>query len=286
VKGFDMSGNSIATDSGSVSISYNGIPLGVWDGTGSNGGKVTNGTYMIKINSTDPYGVTTNSTHTVTVQIVKSTLTIAIYNEAGEEVMRFSSQDLANLLSGSLLPADYNVGTAKTGPNLITPSYTNPTGSGNYMTITLGSGRSFTWNGTGDNGQILPSGNYYLVITSQVAGGKGTKEEIVKDFTIQAENRNGVNGVTFQPNPVNTNNTTVGTFVINTGITQVDNTQVKLYTMAGEYMTTLPSQGNPTQVPWDFTRVPVASGTYIAVAELYSNGAMVGRQITRVVVLR
>ena len=286
VNGFDMSNSVIATLQSGVSFSSNGIPLGVWDGTDNSGNEVTDGTYMLKITSTDPYGIAITTTHTVTVQVLKSTLNIVVYNEAGEVVKQFNAQELASLLSGNLLPADYNVGVAKTGPSLITPSYTNPNGNGNYMTITLGSGRSFKWNGTGDNGQILPSGNYYLVITSNVAGGKGGQEEVVKGFTVQAADRNGITAFYAQPNVVDTNQSGAVTFMVSTGITQIDYTKVKLYTVAGEYITTLTSQANPVQVPWDFSQNPVASGTYIAVAELYSNGTMVGRQITRVVVLR
>ena len=51
-------------------------------------------------------------------------------------------------------------------------------------------------------------------------------------------------------------------------------------------MATLESQpGNPSSVVWDLSAGGAASGAYIAVAELRSNGGMVGRKILKVVVI-
>jgi flagellar hook assembly protein FlgD len=284
VPGFDLSEATLIADNGVVNLTYNGMVLGSWDGTNGNGGKVTNGTYVLKVASTSPLGVTTTVTHNVSVQVARSTLDIAVYNEAGEEVKRFTQQELQNLLSGSLLPADYDVGRAKSGPGVITPSYSNPMGNGNFLTITLGSGRSFNWDGKGDNGRILSSGRYFIEIKSDTAG--GTLQQIISAITIQDSETSGITGVVLEPNPINVNQlTSPPVFVVNTGMGQVDGVKIKIYTIAGELVQTLVSlPGNPTQVPWS-TAPNLSSGTYIAVVELQSNGTRVGRQILKAVVL-
>ncbi len=285
ISDFSVTGGVITTNSGVAQFFYNGILIGSWDATSTSGQKVTNGDYMVKINSTDPMGVVTTVIHDVTVDISSSTLQIAVYNGAGEAVKTFSQAQLANLLTGgSILPSDYNVTAAKLSSQTIDPTYGAPTSADNLLTITLGSGDSFTWNGRGNNGAILTPGVYFIEIQSQLPG--QASQQITMEIRVIANNSNNVSGIVLGPNPIHLSQTTQAQFFINNTNLQFDTVQVRLYTVAGELMKTLVSEpGNPSVVVWDLSGGGVASGAYLAVVELQSNGGLVGRQILRVVVL-
>jgi flagellar hook assembly protein FlgD len=284
ITGLSVTGGVITTTAGVAQFYYNGLLLGSWNATTTSGQKVTNGVYLVKINSVDPMGVVTTVTQDVTVDISSSTLQIAVYNEAGEAVKTFTQQQLASLLTGgAILPADYNVGQAKLSSQTIDPIYGSPTSADNLLTITLGSGDSFTWNGRGDNGSILTPGVYFIEIQSQVPG--QSPQQITMQIRVIGNNSN-VSGVVMAPNPINLNQNTQAKFLINNPNLTFDSVEIRLYTVAGELMKTLESQpGNPSMVLWDLSGGGVASGAYLAVAELHSNGGLVGRQILRVVVL-
>ncbi len=285
ISGFTVTGGVITTNSGVAQFYYNGILIGSWDATNISGQKVTNGDYLVKINSVDPLGEVTTVTHTVTVDISSSTLQLAVYNEAGEVVKTFTQQQLATLLTGgSILPSDYNVTQAKLSSQTIDPTYGAPTSADNLLTITLGSGDSFTWNGRGDNGAILTPGIYFIEFESQIPG--QAPQEITMTIRVMANNSNNVVGITMGPNPIRLDQTTQAKFFINNPNLQFDTVQVRLYTLAGELMNTLLSQpGDPSEVVWDLSAGGVASGAYLAVVELKSNGGLVGRQILQVVVI-
>jgi flagellar hook assembly protein FlgD len=267
-----------------VSVYYKGVLIATWDATTSGGNKVSNGTYLLKVTSTDPFGITTSVTNNVTVDIPRSVLTIVVYNEAGEAVKTFSMAELENLLGGALQSDDYDVGQSKESPKLITPSYSNPMGNGNYATITLGSGRSFNWEGRGDNGRILSSGRYFIEIAANET--HWGKQQMLIPITLQDLDTNAISGVVLAPNPININQTSQARFLIGTNMGQVDGAKVKIYTIAGELRQLLTNDpGNPTQVTWDLGQSNPASGTYIAVVELYSGGGIVGRQKLKAFVL-
>jgi uncharacterized repeat protein (TIGR01451 family) len=285
ISGFTVVGGVITTTQGVAQFYYNGVLAGSWDATAVSGQKVTNGEYLVKINSTDPFGVTTTVTHDVSVDITASTLQMAVYNEAGEAVKTFTQQQLAALLTGgSILSADYNVGMAKISSQTIDPTYGNPTSANNLLTITLGSGDSLTWNGRGDNGSILAPGVYFLEIQSLVPN--QAPQEITMEIRVIANSSNSVSGIVLAPNPVRLSQTTQAKFLINDPNLQFDSAEVRIYTLAGELVATLESQpGNPSAVVWNLSGGGVASNAYLAVAELHSNGGLVGRQIIKVVVI-
>ena len=279
---FTLQNGTITTDSQSAQLFYNGLPLASWDATDASGQKVSNGTYYIKVQSTDPTGITTTITKNVVVAITRSTLMIAVYNEAGEIVKEFSEQEIQNLLgggaSGGLMPADFNVASVSLSSSTLVVS----SGGGNGpMTITLGSGRSITWNGTGTNGQYLTSGTYFLEVESTTPG--QTDQQIILPVRIKNNGANNVSGVVLAPNPVYLNKTTQAKFLVNTTNSQVTSVEVRLYTVAGELMKTLYNvPGNTGEVDWDLSQSPIASGFYLAVAELHSNSGVLGHQVIKV----
>lgn len=283
---FTVINGVITSDSGVAQFSYNGIPLGSWDATNTNGGKVTNGTYMVKIDSMDPFGVTTTVTHAISVQISRSTLEIAVYNEAGEIVKHFTQAEVQTLLGGaggSLLPEDFNVGKVTLSSNTLSPAYGASPNPNAVMTITMGSGRSFIWDGKGDSGAILTSGTYFLEIKSEPENQE--HQETIMPIVIQNNNANGIVGVVMGPNPIHLDQTTQAKFFINPGGSAFDGVNVKIYTIAGELLTSFHNvSGNPALAVWDLSAGGVASGTYLAVVEMHFNGGIIGRKIVKVIV--
>ena len=284
---FTVTNGVITSDSGVAQFSYNGMSLGSWDASNSSGGKVTNGNYFVKVDSTDPFGVTTTVTKNISVQITRSTLEIAVYNEAGEIMKHFTQAELQNMVGGvggSLLPADFNVQKTTLSSNVLSPSYGASTNPNSTMTITLGSGRSFTWDGRGDSGSILTSGTYFIEMKSEPEN--QDREEVVLPITIQGNNANGIAGVVMGPNPIHLNQTTLAKFFVNSGGSSFDSVTVRIYTIAGELMTTLQNvPGNPALVVWDLSAVKIASGEYLAVIEMNLNGGVIGRKIVKAVVI-
>jgi len=284
---FTIQNGVITTDSQTAEILYQGVTIGSWDASTSGGAKVTDGTYFIKIQSTDPFGVATTVTKEVTVNIDRSTLQVAVYNEAGEVVKTFTQQEIQSMFgsgsSGDLLPSDFNVVDAHLSSNSLAVGYAN--GTNNSLAVTLGSGRSFTWDGSGDNGQFLVSGTYFINIQSTTQG--GNTQQIVMPVHILNNGVNAISGVFLDHNPVHLGQTTLVTFYANTQAGQVTGTTVRIYTIAGELLrTNLTSDpSNPTQVKWDLSGQSIASGTYLAVVEMHSANGLIGRKVLKVQII-
>jgi flagellar hook assembly protein FlgD len=288
VSSLTVSNGVLKTNTDIAQFTFDGIVLGSWDGTNSNGNKVTDGDYMIKVDSTDPFGVTTSVTNNVVVSIPQTTLDIAVYNEAGEVVRQFTAQEIATMLggaSGTLLPSDFNVGLVKVSSGVIAPSYGTSTTTNNVLTVTLGSGRSFIWDGRGDNGSILSSGVYFLEV--KTTGPTAGSQQTTLPVRVINNGQNGIDGVVLAPNPLNMNTTTAGRFLVTIDSAQVDSVKVKIYTLAGELVGSplMNDPNNPGLVTWNLGGSGLASGTYIAVVELNSDGGVIGRRVLKVVVV-
>jgi uncharacterized repeat protein (TIGR01451 family) len=288
VSAFTLSTGVLTSDSQVLQIITNGQPLGTWNGTNGTGQKVTNGSYFIKVSSTDPFGVTSTVSQTVSVNISRSTLTAEVFNEAGEVVKHFSEADIQAMIGGANLTAsDFDVAQVKLSSGVLAPSYSGTGSSNSVLTITLGSGASFTWDGKGDNGIILSPGNYFLEVQSTGPNGQSV-EETTRTVRIDGA-VDAINGFVLGPNPIRLSQTQSANFFINTDAAQVTSTDVKIYTIAGELISkpaliNLP--GNPGVVPWNLSQFAIASGTYIAVVELNTANGTIGRKFLKVVVIR
>ena len=285
---FTVVNGVITTDSQTAQFFYKNMLIGSWDATNPNGVKVTNGTYMVKVESTDPYGVTTNITQNVSVVIGRNTLDLAVYNEAGEIVKHFSQAEIQNLVAGSggsLLPADFDVGKVKLSSDTLSPSYSSVAGANQTITVTLGSGRTFTWDGRGDNGNILTTGTYFIEVKSAMQG--KPSEQVVMSIHVQDNNASGLADVVLGPNPVKLSQTTVANFYFNNLSAEVTGIAVKIYTVAGELTQTLNNTpGNLSMIAWDLSQANLASGTYFAVVEMRGPSGVIGRKIVPVVIIR
>ena len=282
---FSLSTTSITSASQSVSIYYNGIYLGQWNGTGTNGQKVTNGTYYLKIDTTDPVGVTTSVTKNINVEIVQSTLQITIFNEAGEAVTIYDTQQIEAMQSGgSLQASDYNLGLMQMSPGILTPSYTSPTASGSELVITLGGGEAVTWDGRNGLGAIVTSGNYFIEIRSFVPG--QATQEIIRQVTVINHGQGAQSGVVLAPNPVSLRLNSQAVFRLFGLSPDVASSQAKVYTVAGELVAILANDpGGPSTITWNFGG-KLASGTYICVVEMKSAAkGVIDRHILKAVLI-
>jgi hypothetical protein len=247
---------------------------------------VTNGSYFIKISSTNPFGVTSTVSQTVSVNLSPSILTALVFNSAGEVVKHITESDILAMIGGSgLNVADFNVSQVKISSSVIVPNYSGSGAANSVLTITLASGQSFTWNGMGDNGVILPNGTYFLEIQSAKQGTQGN-QEITRVVNIEGAT-NPINGVELWPNPVYVGKNPQAQFRINTDAVQATSTDVKIYTLAGELVKPIlyNQPGDPSTILWNLNGGTLASGTYIAVVELNSANGTIGHKVLKVMVI-
>jgi uncharacterized repeat protein (TIGR01451 family) len=284
ISAFTVENGKVTTDSQQARFFYNNIPLGTWNATNSTGQKVTNGTYFVKIDSTDRFGVTTTVTHEIEVFIGRNTIQIAVYNEAGEIVKHFSQADIQNLLSGdggTLQPEDFDVAGVGISPDTIFVSNRDSPDSNQGITITLGSGRTFAWDGRGDSGDFLTSGTYFLTITSNLEN--EPVQQMMKTVHVRNNGGESIDGAVLAPNPVFLSQTQKAEFLINSNTHKTTGVEVRIYTVAGELVKTLNNEpGNPLRVTWDLSRGKIASGTYLAVIFMKSQEGVIGRKILKV----
>lgn len=286
INSLNLSSNTLSNGSQAIQISTNGQYLGTWDGTNSAGQIVTNGSYFIKISSTNPFGVTSTVSQTVSVDLSPSTLTVLVFNSAGEIVKHITESEILAMIGGSGLSiSDFNISRIQLSSNVIVPNYSGSGATNSVLTITLASGQSFTWNGTGDNGLILPNGSYFLEVQSTKQGAQGN-QEITRVVNIEGGS-SAINGAELWPNPVHVGQSPQAEFRINTDAVQAVATDVKIYTLAGELVKPIlyNQPGDPSTVLWNIGGANLASGTYIAVIELNSANGTIGHKILKVVII-
>jgi uncharacterized repeat protein (TIGR01451 family) len=285
ISNFSVVDNVIQTDQDTVKILYQGMTLDAWDGTNIYGNKVSNGTYFIEVNSTDPFGVTTTVTQQATVLLGSNLMQFMVFNEAGETVMTLSKQQIESLIGGPLQAADYDLGKVTFSTTVITPSYGNPTGKDSSVLVTLGSGRSFRWEGVNDGGKILTSGQYILTFKSQISG--KAEQNVSEQVTVLNANSSPIEKVVVKPNPVYLNQTQKVVFAVTVNAPQANNVQVKIYTLAGELVghALMNDTGNLGQVSWDLSGVNIASGMYFADIELREGNQVLDRKIVKLAIL-
>ena len=282
--GFTVVNGVIETDTDVAQFLYNGTPLGSWDATNKTGGKVQNGTYIVKVDSTDPYGVTSTTDHEIAVVIGRNTLTADVYNEAGETVRTFSQAELTGLLGGSLTAEDYDVSKVHMEPGRLSPGATGTAGSNAAVTITMGSGRTFAWDGRGDAGGYLTSGQYYMEVKSTTQG--KPDQQIVMPVNILDTGADGVDSVALGPNPVELGKTTRPVFMVRTTNGLVTGFKVRIYALTGELVKVLENDpGKTDEATWDLGGGGVASGLYIAVIEIHAGDGILARKTLKVAIL-
>ncbi len=257
-----------------MTVYFDGVPLGSWNGTTTNGSLVSNGIYYVKVDSISNLGVDVSTTQQVTVDRTLYQSSILIYNEAGEVVK--------HLYVYTDDPGKPGVGSVQLSSTVIEPGMAQGAGTPSQLTITLSNGTTVVWDGTTDSGSFVQSGQYFVEVHTM--DGKGGETTVIKEVAV--EDRNSVNGigvVTAWPNQlVAAKGLMTTTFHNNSSMSLT--LKVSIYTLAGELVQASTGAAGTNQASWDASQV--ASGAYLAVVEILNpNGGLAGKQILKLIVL-
>jgi uncharacterized repeat protein (TIGR01451 family) len=268
--------NTITTLQGpgsEIEIYYDGTLLGIWDGSTNNGNPATNGTYQIKVDSVSSTGTVTSVSQQATVNRQLSNITATIYNSAGEVV-----RTLYNVV-------DDAIGTQMTNVNLSANVF-NPgvgtNGNGTNLKIlitTSGTPVTLTWDGTNNSATNVTPGTYTIELHWD--NGEGQTTNITRSVVVMGGGASGT--VIAEPNVLEPSQTMTTTFN-GAGITNASTLNIKIYTIAGQLVTTTTGGAGTASAAWDATGI--ASGIYIAsVQVLDANGGVIKQQLLKILVL-
>jgi flagellar hook assembly protein FlgD len=286
ISSFNVVGDVIEAGQPTAQIYVGGLLLATWDATNAAGNTVGNGTYFVKVDSTDPFGITTTVTDPISVSLNNDQMQLKIFNSAGEAVLSLDQSQIAALLGGPLQTSDYSLGNTSFSPLVIAPSYADPTARGAAVVITMGSGRSFLWSGRNDSGGMVSPGQYIMEFSDQLSG--QAQQTISQLITVESPSDSAVSGVVLAPNPIYTNQTQQAKFMITVNDVQADNVKINLYTIAGELMghpITAPLSPGNNVVYWNIGNETIASGMYFAEIELKQGNNMLERKVIKVTVI-
>jgi flagellar hook assembly protein FlgD len=264
--------NTLVSINDTINIIYDGLTIGTWDGTTNSGAEVSNGKYYIKVDNIDINGSVTSVTQVAMVARHLAHVNVDIYNSAGELIKNLDSftGDAVTLASAVNLSS-----------STVAPSYQG--GVNSAVTVTLTDGTTLVWNGRDDSGQIVTSGQYFLVVTSN--DGQGGDSTVTKDIHVF---HNGLSllgsPVIVYPNPdsMRVNGSQVN-FLVNSPNPMT--LKINIYTIAGEKVDHIDGQPGENPVVWDFSGRGLASGVYLADIEIYDSMGAMQRQITKVLLV-
>jgi hypothetical protein len=234
----------------------------------------SNGNYYVKVDNIDNMGVDKSTTQPVQVSRSLYKTAVLIYNEAGEVV-----KHLYLYTDDPGLPGTANI---KLSTQTIEPGANLGGGVPSQLTVTLSNGTTLVWDGTGDSGSYVTSGQYLVEVhTVDGTGGETTFSQPVG--VLGGHSDNGVGNVTAWPNVLPANNGSMAT-TFHSDSTLAETLEVSVYTLAGE-LVQAPRMGPAAQGWVDFDPSNLASGIYLAVVKLHdSNGGLLGRRTVKVLV--
>jgi flagellar hook assembly protein FlgD len=272
------SGSLITTLQGSgstIQIYYNGNLIGTWDGSSNSGKPVSNGSYVIKVDSVSLVGGVTSVSQQATVNRQLSNITATIYNSAGEVV-----RTLYNLVGDGSSSQMTNVNLSS---NVITPGSVINGSKGDLQIIvdtSSGNPVTLTWDGTNNLATVVTPGTYSIELHWD--DGQGQTADISRSVLVLAGG--GANGrVLAEPNVLEPTQTMTTTFN-GTGITNAWTLTVKIYTIAGQMVTVIQGATGTATAQW--AAAGIASGLYLASVEVRdTNGGVIEHQTLKVLVL-
>lgn len=267
--------NLITTLQGSgstIGIYYNGILIGTWDGANNSGNPVTNGNYMIKVDSTGSTGVVTSVEQQATVNRQLSNITADIFDSSGELVRSLydvvGAGNNAQMTNVNLSASVMTLGSNTHGGSSLLQIVVNTTGT----PVTL------TWDGTNNSATDVTPGTYEIELHWD--DGEGQTSDITRSVLVVWSGVSGTviaepNALTFGQTLTTFNGTNVaGAWMLN----------VKIYTIAGQMVTSI--SGAPGTATTQWTATGIASGIYLASVEVQnSNGGVLKRQTLKILVL-
>jgi uncharacterized repeat protein (TIGR01451 family) len=277
VSSLDLTGSPLTAlngANGQIGLYSNGVSLGIWDGTNSSGGPVANGTYFIEIKNVDPNGVVSTVTRPAVVSRSLFRVAANIYNGAGELVKHlygWINNPTSAQLTGVVL-----------SQTVIQPGSTGPASSVQMIIQTSGTAVTLSWDGTGDSGGFVSSGDY--IFSVHWDQGDGTAEDISRIVQVKGGEGNNAGNITACPNILTK---TGGTFKtrFKTAPVPPSTMRAKIYNIAGEKVAVIQGDPGTGQVDWDATGC--ASGYYLAVVQLLNaNGGVSSRQTLKIIISR
>ena len=271
VSNFQLSSSSLTDQVSSLAVSILGQPMAFWDGTAQNGAEVTNGQYFLKVQSTDSSGVVTSITQTVNVSRSLSTLTVAVYNEAGELVK--------HLYQGVVAGGSDVIQSLNLSSNTVVAGTTSssPTSSVTIVVALPNGSATVVWDGTNDQGAVLTDGQYFVEASWMNTQGK---QVATQQIWIQDAQRGEVPGqLVVAPNVLTGNRTTA---VFKVAAAQGITLKVRIYDVAGELVGMIQGSNGTGEAEWNATGR--ASGLYLAVVEFYGTEGFLARQTVHLVI--
>ena len=288
VTDFTLDNDKIVSQGDRVNIFYKSFPLTSWGGIDSKGQFVNNGSYYIKMDVVDSYGVDNSVVKCVTVSVAQRWIKATVYNDAGEAVRFFNPDEVRQIMTGSgeIQTQDMKVGDVKLAPVVISPSYSNPSAVDGSAVMTFPSGAKLPWDGRNSRNEIVSNGHYRIELESK---GEGIPEQTMIFSVDVLHGDLTPNGrILLAPNPIHLSRNSHPVFMIGRMGPAVDRTDVRLYTLTGTFVQTLTSDaGDPTRVAWPMPyeggRV-YAPGMYLAVVEQRAGAGVLNRAILKVLI--
>jgi flagellar hook assembly protein FlgD len=275
---FNLSSGSITQVSGpgsSTTVMFAGVPIGSWNGTDSTGKPLGNGEYYVKVDSISNMGSDTSVIQPVVINRTVFKVSVKIYNEAGEVVK--------NLYVYSSNPVVGTANQLQLSASSIEPTSGPVTGNiPTQLTVTLNNGTTVVWDGTQDNGGMVPSGQYFIEASEQ--NGTGGETVMTAHVMVVSDSANaGMGNITAQPNLLNSVTGYQVNFYSSVPGLMLD---YRVYDTAGELIVgKTPGDGpGSSSAHWDTTGK--ASGLYFALVDAYNaQGGLIGYKILKIVVV-
>jgi flagellar hook assembly protein FlgD len=237
-----------------------------WDGRNNAGVEVDSGEYLMKAETEDGNGVVTITAPVIVAKKV-ARLTIRIYTASGELVR--SLADISSV-SGRIASVELEGDPLRLGPGQANLVKIMPKGSGpTDISDSRGSlsGGRIVWDGKGDGGWLVQSGEYILKLEQVIEGDKIT---ITRSITVVRYSGGDTVAIGVYPNPYHGEK---GDGFVRITVRAVDQTEasVRIYNVAGEMVGNIPGtviHAGTTEFKWKVSSM--ASGVYVGLVETKS----------------
>jgi uncharacterized repeat protein (TIGR01451 family) len=253
-------------------VVVDGVPLVTWNGDNRNGDPVSNGTYHLKIDNVDAYGVVHSVSQEITVSRSIAQVSVKVYNSAGEVVRELFTQMDDPCLPST--PCPNPLAGVQLSTRVLNPVVSGTPGPNQTLSVTSQSGLNIQWDGRSDEGQVVQNGHYELEV--HYVDGRGASETVSLGVVVQGAGKGPLeDSVTVSSNLI-TGGASTGTITV--ARPELYDMKVSLYNVAGELVPnkTVRSSGT-NQATFDLSGL--SSGLYFAITDLYEAGT--GRFVLR-----
>lgn len=250
----------------------------VWTANNAQSQDVVQGNYYIKIEQTDPYGHVTSYIKEVTVVRMEKSITLNIFNTAGE-LVRTITKPNAGTLNDKL--------ELKIGGTIIIDQFGSP------VNLKYGANlvEYITWDGKDSEGDVVTSGTYEIQMVMKTD--TGLTFESSQTVIVLREARKYLEELIIQPNPYNAK-TGPGyvTFRWNFigGVVENGEALIRVYNVAGELVWRMKGDlaNNVAGITWDLkkggTKTHLARGVYYCVLESKNDTGYLDRKTAKLAI--